>query len=86
MLRILRREQIGNVATLPDADLAVARFRLPRRGSGDESARVKSPSRRGFAEKAPDARKDVERVVELAEKAGLARRVARLAPVICIER
>jgi tRNA-splicing ligase RtcB (3'-phosphate/5'-hydroxy nucleic acid ligase) len=39
---------------------------------------VKSPSRRGIAEEAPGAYKSVERVVEVAERAGLARRVARL--------
>ncbi|MDX1779881.1 MAG: RtcB family protein [Thalassovita sp.] len=46
---------------------------------------VTSPSRRGIAEEAPGAYKDVTRVVETAEKAGLARRVARLAPMICIK-
>ena len=46
---------------------------------------VKSPSKRGIAEEAPGAYKDVSRVVEVAEKAGLARRVARLAPMICIK-
>ena len=46
---------------------------------------VKSPSRRGIAEEAPGAYKSVERVVEVAERAGLARRVARLAPMICIK-
>ena len=46
---------------------------------------VKSPSKRGIAEEAPGAYKDVSRVVEVAERAGLARRVARLTPVICIK-
>jgi tRNA-splicing ligase RtcB (3'-phosphate/5'-hydroxy nucleic acid ligase) len=46
---------------------------------------VKSPSRRGIAEEAPGAYKSVERVVEVAERAGLARRIARLAPMICIK-
>ena len=46
---------------------------------------VKSPSRRGIAEEAPGAYKSVEAVVEVAEKAGLARRVARLSPLICIK-
>ncbi len=46
---------------------------------------VKSPSRRGIAEEAPGAYKDVGRVVEVAEKAGLARRVARLKPMICVK-
>jgi tRNA-splicing ligase RtcB len=46
---------------------------------------VKSPSRRGIAEEAPGAYKSVTRVVEVAEAAGLARRVARLLPMICIK-
>jgi tRNA-splicing ligase RtcB len=46
---------------------------------------VRSPSMRGVAEEAPGAYKDVEAVVLAAERAGLARRVARLRPVICIK-
>ncbi|MFC2968235.1 RtcB family protein [Acidimangrovimonas pyrenivorans] len=46
---------------------------------------VKSPSKRGIAEEAPGAYKSVGQVVEVAEKAGLARRVARLVPLICIK-
>jgi len=45
---------------------------------------VKSLSSRGIAEQAPGAYKSVDAVVEVAEGAGLARRVARLKPVICI--
>ena len=46
---------------------------------------VRSPSTRGIAEEAPGAYKDVSRVVAAAEEAGLARCVARLAPLICIK-
>jgi tRNA-splicing ligase RtcB len=46
---------------------------------------IRSPSLRGVAEEAPGAYKDVERVVEVAERAGLALRVARLEPVICVK-
>ncbi len=42
---------------------------------------VRCPSPRGLAEEAPFAYKDVERVVEVVERAGLARRVARLVPI-----
>jgi tRNA-splicing ligase RtcB len=42
---------------------------------------VRSPSPKGLAEEAPFAYKDVERVVEVVERAGLARRVARLVPL-----
>ncbi len=46
---------------------------------------VKSPSKRGVAEEAPGAYKDVGAVVEATEAAGLARKVAKLAPMICIK-
>jgi tRNA-splicing ligase RtcB len=46
---------------------------------------VLSPSARGVAEEAPGAYKDVTAVVDAAEHAGLARKVARLAPLICIK-
>ncbi|MGB5339422.1 MAG: RtcB family protein [Gammaproteobacteria bacterium] len=46
---------------------------------------IRSQSLRGIAEEAPGAYKDVNAVVEAAEQAGLATRVAKLAPVICIK-
>jgi tRNA-splicing ligase RtcB len=46
---------------------------------------IKSPSMRGVAEEAPDAYKDVAAVVDAADAAGLARKVARLEPLICIK-
>jgi tRNA-splicing ligase RtcB (3'-phosphate/5'-hydroxy nucleic acid ligase) len=46
---------------------------------------VCSPSARGVAEEAPGAYKDVDAVVASAEHAELARRVARLRPLICIK-
>jgi len=46
---------------------------------------VRSPSLRGVAEEAPGAYKDVTEVVEAADRAGLARIVARLEPVVCIK-
>jgi len=42
---------------------------------------VRSQSMRGLAEEAPEAYKDVDRVVEVVERAGLAARVARLRPI-----
>jgi tRNA-splicing ligase RtcB len=54
--------------------------RLARRG-----ILIRSPSSRGVAEEAPDAYKDVEAVVDAADRAGLSRKVARLEPVICIK-
>jgi tRNA-splicing ligase RtcB len=46
---------------------------------------IRSPSLRGVAEEAPGAYKSVERVVDVAERAGLARKVARLEPLICVK-
>jgi tRNA-splicing ligase RtcB len=46
---------------------------------------IRSPSTRGVAEEAPGTYKDVGAVVEAAEQAGLARRVALVKPVICIK-
>jgi len=46
---------------------------------------IRSPSMRGVAEEAPLAYKDVGAVVDIADRAGLARKVARLEPLICIK-
>lgn len=46
---------------------------------------IRSPSMRGIAEEAPHAYKDVSAVVDAADAAGLARKVARLEPLICIK-
>jgi tRNA-splicing ligase RtcB len=75
------------------AGRAMSRHAATRQWSGrqivDELAArgvlVRSPSLRGVAEEAPGAYKDVGAVVLAAERAGLARRVARLGPLICIK-
>ena len=46
---------------------------------------IRTRSYRGVAEEAPGAYKDVNVVAEAAEQAGLARRVARLVPLICVK-
>ena len=46
---------------------------------------IRSPSMRGVAEEAPGAYKDVSAVVEAAHAAGLARKVAKLTPIVCIK-
>jgi tRNA-splicing ligase RtcB len=46
---------------------------------------IRSPSLRGVAEEAPGAYKDVTEVVEATHRAGLARRVARLLPIVTIK-
>jgi tRNA-splicing ligase RtcB len=55
----------------------------------DELARrgilIRSPSYRGVAEEAPGAYKDVSAVVDATEQAKLARKVARLEPLLCVK-
>jgi len=46
---------------------------------------IRSPSMRGVAEEAPDAYKDVSSVVDAADGAGLACKVARLEPLVCVK-
>jgi tRNA-splicing ligase RtcB len=52
-----------------------------RRQLEEQGITVRSPSNRGLAEEAPFAYKEVEKVVEVVERAGLAVRVARLRPI-----
>jgi tRNA-splicing ligase RtcB len=51
----------------------------------DRGVLIRSRSLRGVAEEAPGAYKDVTAVIEAADRAGLARTVARLEPVVCIK-
>ena len=46
---------------------------------------IRSPSMRGVAEEAPGAYKDVTAVVNAADKAQLARLVAKLEPLVCVK-
>jgi tRNA-splicing ligase RtcB (3'-phosphate/5'-hydroxy nucleic acid ligase) len=46
---------------------------------------IRSPSKRGVAEEAPGAYKDVSAVVEAAENANLSKVVAKLEPVVCVK-
>jgi tRNA-splicing ligase RtcB len=74
------------------AGRSMSRTQASRRWSGraivDELAGrgilIRSPSQRGVAE-APGAYKDVTEVVDAADRADLARKVARLEPMICIK-
>jgi tRNA-splicing ligase RtcB len=52
-----------------------------RRELGEQGIVVRCPSNKGLAEEAPFAYKDVERVVEVVERARLARRVVQLRPL-----
>jgi tRNA-splicing ligase RtcB len=46
---------------------------------------IRSRSMRGLAEEAPGAYKDVSEVVEVSDRAGLAKKVAKLVPLICVK-
>lgn len=46
---------------------------------------IRSRSLRGVAEEAPNAYKDVSEVVDATHNAGLARKVARLVPLVCVK-
>jgi tRNA-splicing ligase RtcB len=46
---------------------------------------IRTPSYRGVAEEAPGAYKDVNVVVDAADEAKLARKVARLEPLVCVK-
>ena len=46
---------------------------------------VAAPSMRGVAEEAPGAYKDVSAAIDATERAGLARKVARLLPKIVVK-
>jgi tRNA-splicing ligase RtcB len=52
-----------------------------RRQLEDAGITVRCPSNKGLAEEAPFAYKDVEKVVDVVERAGLAARVAQLRPI-----
>jgi tRNA-splicing ligase RtcB len=75
------------------AGRSMSRHEATRRWRGrqvvDELGRrgilIRSPSYRGVAEEAPGAYKDVSEVVEAADDARLAHRVARLEPLVCIK-
>ncbi len=75
------------------AGRAMSRHEATRRWHGravvDELAArgilIRSPSSRGVAEEAPLAYKDVGAVVDASAAAGLAGKVARLAPLVCVK-
>jgi tRNA-splicing ligase RtcB len=76
-------------STCHGAGRAMSRTQARKRVRGDElrrqleaeGIRVRGSSAKGLAEEAPLAYKDVDEVVLTCERAGLARRVARLVPV-----
>jgi tRNA-splicing ligase RtcB len=68
--------RMSRTAVRKQVEGATLRKRLESQG-----ITVRAPSARGLAEEAPEAYKDVERVVAIVERAGLAARVARVRPI-----
>jgi tRNA-splicing ligase RtcB len=88
-----RSEALAFSSACHGAGRAMSRHQALKTWSGrkvvdDLAARgilVKSPAMRGVAEEAPGAYKDVSAVVDVADAAGLARKVARVEPLICVK-
>ncbi len=86
-------EELSFSSACHGAGRAMSRTQATKRWRGreliDELQRqgvlIRTRSYRGVAEEAPGAYKDVSAVAEAAEQAGLARRVARLLPLICVK-
>ena len=75
------------------AGRAMSRKQATKQYSGREVVRnlaqkgiiIKSASFKGIAEEAPGAYKDVVSVADATENAKLAKKVAKLAPIICVK-
>jgi tRNA-splicing ligase RtcB len=88
-----RSMQLAYGSACHGAGRAMSRHEATRRWHGGDVVEhlaqrgilIRSPSLRGVAEEAPDAYKDVSAVVNVADMAGLARKVARLEPMICVK-
>ena len=88
-----RSEALAFSSACHGAGRAMSRHQAARGRSGravvDQLAErgivVMSASSRGVAEEAPEAYKDIGAVVDATDAAGLARKVARLEPLICIK-
>lgn len=52
---------------------------------GEKGIIIRGVSKRGIAEEAPGAYKEVAAVVDATEKAGLAKKVAKLEPMLCVK-
>ena len=86
-------EQLAFSSACHGAGRAMSRTQATKRWRGREVVEelrregvlIRSRSLRGVAEEAPGAYKDVNAVAEAAEQAKLARRVARLVPLVCVK-
>jgi tRNA-splicing ligase RtcB len=88
-----KSEQLCFSSCSHGAGRAMSRKQATKKWSGKEIVKslahkgmiIKSRSNRGIAEEAPEAYKDVNAVVDATEKARLAKKVAKLAPLICVK-
>ncbi len=66
---------------------AIKQFRADEltRSLSKQGIVVRGHSKKGLAEEAPDAYKDVDQVVEIMHAAGIVQKVARVRPLICIK-
>lgn len=87
-------EQLAFSSACHGAGRAMSRHQATKRWRGKELIKeleeqqgilIRSPSMRGVAEEAPGSYKDVSAVVDSADQLGLARKVARLKPIVCIK-
>ena len=87
-------EQLAFSSACHGAGRAMSRNQAKKRWHGKELIKqleeqqgilVRSPSMRGVAEEAPGSYKDVSAVVDTADQSGLAKKVARLEPLVCIK-
>ncbi|MBN2455836.1 MAG: RtcB family protein [Sedimentisphaerales bacterium] len=75
------------------AGRAMSRTKATKKWNGKDIVRqlaqrdiiIRGKSFRGLAEEAPEAYKDVNIIVDATEKAGLAKKVTRLVPLICVK-
>jgi tRNA-splicing ligase RtcB (3'-phosphate/5'-hydroxy nucleic acid ligase) len=86
-------ERLAFSSACHGAGRAMSRAQATKRWQGralidelrDKGVLIRTRSYRGVAEEAPGAYKDVNAVAEAAEQAKLARRVARLVPLVCVK-
>jgi len=86
-------EKLAFSSACHGAGRAMSRHQAKRQWRGTEVMKeletrgilIRTPSMRGVAEEAPGAYKDVTAVVDAADTAGLAYKVAKLSPLICVK-
>lgn len=93
MIGTKKAEEITFASIAHGAGRVASRAKMVRSVRGEEVARrleqrgilVKAWSWKGVAEEAPEAYKNVDEVVDVCEKAGIAKKIVRLRPIACIK-